>query len=167
MRVTTDDNLAEFIRTEVVGHELAISRTQPMSPRIRPGVEVTVPSLEVSSISGSGDAEISGIEGALFEARISGSGNITAAGRTERLDVAITASGDVDARELFADAVRVEISGSGDADVHASELIDIVTCGSGDATYRGNPSDVFENVTGSGDVHPRWESREATIDAAR
>ncbi len=155
VRVTTDDNLVEFIRTDVRGGELEISRTQQMSPRIQPRVEVTVPSLEAFSIAGSGDVEIRGIDGTSFDARISGSGGIAAAGRVERLDVSIQGSGDVNTRELFAEAVRVEIEGSGDADVHAAESIDIVIQGSGEVTYRGNPLDVRENISGSGDVHAR------------
>ena len=155
VRVTADENLVDFIRTEVRGRELVVSRSQPMSPRIRSIVEIRVPSLDAFSAAGSGDAEISGIDGTLLETRILGSGQITVAGRADRLDVVIEGSGDVDAHELLAEAVRVDISGSGNADVHALEWIDIDIRGSGDVTYRGDPTEVVTAVSGSGAVHRR------------
>ena len=155
VRVTADENLVDFIRTDVRGRELVVSRSQPMSPRIRSIVEIRVPSLDAFSAAGSGDAEISGIDGTLLETRILGSGQITVAGRADRLDVVIEGSGDVDAHELLAEAVQVDISGSGNADVHALEWIDIDIRGSGDVTYRGDPTEVVTAVSGSGAVHRR------------
>ena len=51
---------------------------------------------------------------------------------------------------LAADA-RVELSGSGDADVHASERLDAEVSGAGDLAYRGEPR-LHEDVSGAGEI---------------
>jgi len=48
---------------------------------------------------------------------------------------------------------EVEIYGSGDCDVNVSESLDVRINGSGNVTYKGNPAEVNQKVSGSGGAH--------------
>jgi hypothetical protein len=94
-------------------------------------VEASVPSLQGIDVSGSGDIE--------------------ADGRTDRLSLDVDGSGDADVADLVARTARVTVSGSGDASVRADDELDLRLDGSGDIEYRGNPR-VTKEDDGSGDI---------------
>jgi hypothetical protein len=82
---------------------------------------------------------------------LSGSGDVEADGRTDRLALRLDGSGDAKVAGLVARTARVAVSGSGDASVRADERLDLELDGSGDIEYRGDPQ-VTENDDGSGDI---------------
>ena len=69
------------------------------------------------------------------------------AGSTVDLD----GSGDADLGELEADEARVNVGGSGDADVRADKRLDVNVDGSGDVRYHGDP-ELTKDLDGSGDL---------------
>jgi hypothetical protein len=149
--VHSDDNLLDFIRTDVIDDRLSISRSHSISPDAETYVAITVPDLAMVELSGSGEVEIAGLSGGGLEIAVSGSGDVNAAGRVDDLKVTLSGSGDIDTTELDAADVAVRISGSGDVRVHAIDSLDITVNGSGDLRYSGNP-DVNQTVNGSGSV---------------
>jgi len=150
--VTADDNLVEYITTEVKDGTLRIG-TKPGSYRFSKGVKVaiTTPELEKVSIAGSSDVNVSGLAGPRFAADIAGSGDLHAAGRVDKLDASIAGSGDLALVELESRDAKVHIAGSGDAHVHATETLEVKIAGSGDVTYRGDPK-ITRSIAGSGSV---------------
>jgi hypothetical protein len=66
----------------------------------------------------------------------------------------IDGSGDLDFGHVVAQSATVNLSGSGDADVHAVRTLAAVVSGSGDLSYAGNPQ-VTRRVSGPGDVSHR------------
>jgi len=156
LSVTTDDNLLDNIKTRVRGrHTLLISSRGNYRSRRGVRIDITVPALTSIRISGSGDAEIEGLTGKMFEIDISGSGDVIAEGEIEEVEINIEGSGDVDARDLRAKAAYVRIAGSGDVDVFAEESFDGNVYGSGDIDFWGRPEHVSRNVSGSGDISRR------------
>ncbi len=83
---------------------------------------------------------------------ISGSADVYLKGKAEKQEVAISGSGNLEAKDLEGKTVKVSISGSGDAKVWASESIDAKVSGSGDIDYKGNPAKVVSKVSGSGTI---------------
>jgi hypothetical protein len=114
-------------------------------------VEASVPRLTAIDVSGSGDADVDGIDADAFTVRSDGSADISLAGTTGRLALEIEGSGDADLADLEARAADVDVSGSGDVDVRAGELLDVTVDGSGDVRYHGDP-EVRRHVDGSGDL---------------
>jgi len=80
-----------------------------------------------------------------------GNGDITLSGQSRDLQSQISGSGDLKARDLQAENVKVGIRGSGDANVFASVSLDASISGSGDVNYRGNPK-VTSTIHGSGSI---------------
>lgn len=155
IKVTFDDNLIEFVETEVHRGRLEIWIDKSYSTRSRNRIDIVVPQLEEIYSFGSGDSEVSGLKGDNFIYEINGSGDLTVEGEVDGLRISVSGSGDVDARDLKARKARVRISGSGDVTLFASESIDGRISGSGDIVYYGNPEHVNRRVSGSGSIRSK------------
>jgi len=153
--ITFDDNLIELIETKVHGKTLEITPTRSYSSRRSCEIVITVPKLERVACSGSGDIVVERLDAETFEFKLSGSGDFTAEGKTDELDIDLSGSGDVDTRDLVAQEAYVRITGSGDVKVHAAESLDARVSGSGDIDYYGDPEHVRKSVSGSGSIRPR------------
>ncbi|UCD63324.1 MAG: DUF2807 domain-containing protein [Candidatus Zixiibacteriota bacterium] len=153
--VTFDDNLIEYIITEVRGKTLKIYSDESINSRHDCRIEITAPSLESVRLSGSGDVEVVNLDQDFFEYSVSGSGDMRAEGKVMNLEVSVSGSGDIDTRELEAQDAVVTVSGSGDVRVYASQSLDARVSGSGDISYYGDPDDVSSRVSGSGSIKKR------------
>jgi Putative auto-transporter adhesin, head GIN domain len=151
LRVLAGEKVIDDIRTEVRDGTLYVAYDGPSIRNGRLLVEVAAPAVEAISISGSSDVRVDGLDADAFDIRVSGAGDLEAAGRVQRLDVDISGAGDADLAELTAADARVELSGSGDAEVHATGRLDAEVSGAGDLAYRGDPS-LRENISGSGEI---------------
>jgi len=102
-------------------------------------------------ISGSGDMT-GRVDAKNLECNITGSGDMKLSGRAESSGVTLVGSGDYTARNLLTVNCAVRVSGSGDAQVNASERIDASVSGSGDVRYTGSAKLVNSRKNGSGDI---------------
>ena len=157
LTVTTDDNLLQYISTQVHGNALDLGFNDPMT-NVQPtnGIvfRLTVKKLEGLEISGSGQAEAKGVSTDRLQVRISGSGGVAGQGTANDLDLRISGSGSFRGQEIKSQRATVGVSGSGDAVVSASETLKADVSGSGTVEYVGEPR-VTENVSGSGAVRRR------------
>jgi len=173
VKVQADDNLQEYIITEIKGNKLIIKYPNNVSINSK-GVKILVgmPQLDGASISGSGNivssselpssgsftASIAGsgnidvkTKATKVRASISGSGDIQLGGKTSELEVAISGSGSFKGYGLKAEDVQVKISGSGNVETTAAAKLDAVISGSGDIYYKGNPGLSLKSA-GSGKI---------------
>jgi Putative auto-transporter adhesin, head GIN domain len=151
--VRADDNLLDRVTTEVQSGTLVIANTpggftteSPMS------VEVSVPTLNALTLTGSGNIVVDGIESENLNVTLPGNGTLTGSGTATRLDVAVSGSGTVQFTRLVANGVRAVVSGSGSIFVTATQTLDASVSGSGAILYTGNPQDVTKSVTGTGAI---------------
>lgn len=154
VEVRGDENIVPLVRTRVADRTLVIDTTRGHSTRIGLSVTITTPHLDAVALCGSGSIRAQGLETDRLDVAISGSGDVRLAGRADRLAIGISGSGDADAAALSATAVEVDIAGSGDADVVASERLDVDIAGSGSVRYAGDPA-IHRSIAGSGDVARR------------
>jgi hypothetical protein len=155
LTVTSDDNLVEFVKTEVKDGSLVIGmKPGSYSTNSQMRIAITTPALDALAIRGSSDADLSGLSGESFTAEIFGSGDVRAKGKVDRLEAAIAGSGDLELGALEAREVKVGISGSGDVDVWATETLVASISGSGDVRYHGDAK-VTKSIAGSGTIAQR------------
>lgn len=117
-------------------------------------VFVTLPSLELLSVAGSGNIYVEGsFDGNnTFETTISGSGNIDLdQGTAQNFSCTISGSGNVRAFGMLAEKAVITLSGSGNAEIAASSFLTVNILGSGDVYYKGSPA-ITSNISGSGSV---------------
>lgn len=174
VQVQAEDNLQEYIITEVKGNRLQVKFKNNVSINNHKPVKVLVkmPKLNAASIAGSGSIEstnqlqsggnfaatISGsgnvdvkTTATKVAATISGSGNIVLGGKTEELRVVISGSGSFSGYQLNAEDASIQIAGSGDVQTFASNKLDAAISGSGSVYYKGNAS-ISVKTSGSGKV---------------
>jgi Putative auto-transporter adhesin, head GIN domain len=101
--------------------------------------KLTVKKLNGIALSGSGSINGKALAADSMKIESSGSGEITTAGSTDRMEVVISGSGSVHGEGLKSKDARVEIEGSGSAIVAASERLDVNINGSGNVEYIGDP----------------------------
>ncbi|WP_299528748.1 head GIN domain-containing protein [Ulvibacterium sp.] len=172
-----EDNLLEYIKTEVKNGKLVIKTEKGVNlkpSKWNEGIVITVPVESVSSISLSGSGDIVGkttIKASSFETAMSGSGDITLSveansinasmsgsgdirlkGKADEFDVSVSGSGDVEAYSLEAENVEATVSGSANIQVTANQRLRARVSGSGDIEYRGNPEKIDTKTSGSGDI---------------
>jgi len=162
LRIEAEDNLLEYIETEVKNEtlEISIRRGINLNPTKPLYFYLTVKSLNTIAISGSGDIQAPDLVASQFTVNISGSGDVTmgtldadaltvaisgsgnleiAGGQAGKQNIAIAGSGRYRTGDLVSEAVQITISGSGDATVWATETIDGQISGSGNIKYYGHP----------------------------
>jgi len=155
IKVTFDDNIIEYIQTDVKGKTLQIDCDVSYSSRKDCRIDITIPELKGIILSGSGDVHIENLRGDFFEYTLKGSGDMDAQGEIEELELNLYGSGDINTRELKAQNAVAVIKGSGDIDLYADNTLDCSVYGSGDIEYYGNPKDVTRHVAGSGSIKKR------------
>jgi hypothetical protein len=156
LTVTGDDNLLNQIETEVRGGTLELREKNGvrLSPSQDIVFKVTMKKLDALDISGSGVAEAKGLQNAKMKVEISGSGEVSAEGTADDLDISISGSGRFRGDGLKSKRTRVEISGSGSALVASSETLSADLSGSGSIEYVGDPQ-LRQNISGSGSIRRR------------
>jgi hypothetical protein len=153
--ISADDNILPLIETTVDRGELRIRFREHAHLNVHTRTPIrmtlTAKAIDALAISGSGDIIANTVGAQSMQVSISGSGNVTLAGKAQDLRVDISGSGDVKAGKLEAQSARVSIAGSGDATVWARESLRVSVAGSGDVRYYGDPT-VQRTVAGSGSV---------------
>lgn len=171
-----EENLLEYIITEVKGDKLVVKTKNNVNLRTSygKGITVTIPfeDIEAVGLAGSGDlwnddtikantfdASLSGsgdvvlnVETTEISGSISGSGDLTLKGNTNYLKASVAGSGDFHGFGLQANHTEVSVAGSGDARVVSNESLKARVAGSGDIEYKGNPEKEDTKVSGSGSI---------------
>ena len=171
--VETDENLQEYIRTEIKDGILNVYTDANIRKAEMKNVYVTmkdISSLKTSSAgdiigetpvktgnlklsaSSAGDIKIE-VNADKIDADISSSGDITLSGKTDVLDVSLSSAGDLNAYELEVREANVSASSAGDADVNVSERLTARASSAGDINYRGNPKYIDAHSSSAGGVH--------------
>jgi hypothetical protein len=87
-----------------------------------------------------------------LKASISGSGKVDLAGRTQNFDLDLSGAGKATCYDLMSGNTKVEISGAGSAEVFASVKLEARVSGAGSVKYKGNATNVQQQISGAGSV---------------
>lgn len=175
VKIEGQENIIDNLNTTVTGEIWRIENKRPVWRHETLKIYITLEQLRMIRISGSGDVtttnrfenlkdleiKVSGsgdldldIEADDVYTRVSGSGDIILRGKADRLDSGISGSGQVNALDLEVRTADVNISGSGNMELHVTDRLTAHVSGSGNVYYSGNPS-IDTSVSGSGHVRSR------------
>lgn len=172
--IKADENLMEYIETEVKNGHLKIQPKKGYQLRSTKTIVITVPFEMVEAISmagsgnvrskdvldatdlnlnlvGSGELDLS-VSTKNLTSKIAGSGNIKLSGNVDEFNCEVAGSGNMDGSNLKASASHINIAGSGNVKVHAVSEIHAKIVGSGDVIYTGNPTIEKVKSIGSGSI---------------
>ena len=173
--VEADENLHEYILTEVRGGVLNVYSEYNIREAERKRVYVTMKEVQSVKTTSAGDIfgespvnsdrlELSASSAGDIKLEvkakdiyidISSSGNITLTGETDKLRADLSSAGDLNAYELKAREADISVSSAGDADVNVSERITANASSAGDINYKGDPKYVDSHSSSAGGIHKR------------
>ena len=173
-RLTGDDNLLAFIKTEVKGETLHIhpQENTNLSPQAELNVVVSLPHINGLEISGAssvgamdfstsaGDIDVSGasqltlkgIRTHNLKLDASGASIVQLVGEVARFDVEVSGASRLDAKHLKAAEITVEASGAANADVSAHAGVTGEASGASDLSVWGNPARLAVEASGAASV---------------
>jgi hypothetical protein len=168
--IKTDDNLHDYVVTELNDGVLAISVKKGKYKKVT-SKDVTVYYKNLESIQntgsgdiktenqlsagtlaikvvGSGDIDLN-ISATEVNVDLSGSGDVALLGNSIKLNISVFGSGDVNAFNMQTQDVAITLSGSGNIKVYANSSLSGSMAGSGDVYYKGAAvPDVSQNGSG-------------------
>jgi hypothetical protein len=169
-RISSQKNILNGITTRVIDGELVIDYNGCFS---NASIDIFIANPEIAAVHNIGSGDIYGDnpwQTNQLELRITGSGNIDVEFSADLVTSEITGSGSMELYGLVNESrIRVlgsgnifafnlesidqdiRISGSGNCEVFAQEVLDVTISGSGNVFYKGNPT-VSANISGSGNV---------------
>lgn len=131
--VNYDDNLIDRVITEVSGGILTIDVDGSMS-------------------TFGGGRYVSVVVDSLESLEISGASNLDGVGEIDSYRLLASGAADVDLRDVIASDISIEISGSSDVSIHASNSVAGEVSGASDVTIYGDPSNVRVDTGGTSDL---------------
>ncbi|MCC8407316.1 DUF2807 domain-containing protein [Mucilaginibacter sp. UR6-1] len=172
LNLSIDDNLLEFIETEVSGGKLTITTKKNICPSTDAVLTIGVKNLE--EVKGSGAITFNS-EGKLnvkdFSIDLSGAGrtdlDLSAAnvrtegsgateiklkGQAASNTVNLKGSSKVSALDFVVGNYNIETTGAGDYKINVLKSLIVKTTGASSVEYRGNPSTVEKKETGSSTI---------------
>jgi len=149
--VEADNDLLDAVGSDVIDNELRIGSLRSFVSRSTMKVTVESPPLRGLTCSGNAKVTAQALSGPAFAFTGSGSSTAKLGGKIDSLKITLAGAGRVDALDLAADAVEVEVLGSGTADVNAVKTLGLMVIGSGTLRYRGNPK-ISRTAIGRGRV---------------
>ncbi len=174
--VETDENLQEYIKTEVRDGILNVY-TDHISIRHADVEKVYVTIKDVKSLSTSSAGDIVGetpvrtdeirlsasssgdIKLELYaksvKLDISSAGDIKLTGESETLDADLSSAGDLKAFEFKVKEAEVSVSSAGSADIYTTDKLTARASSAGDINYKGSPKYVDAHSSSAGGIHSR------------
>jgi len=171
--VEADDNLQQYIKTEVEGNELRIYADVNIDNAGAKRITVTLPKIEGLEASSAAilksktvikgnDIDLSANSGASVEVGVdaktvnceaSSNGTLKVSGRTTNLDTASSSGGSINATALTAEDAETEASSGGSATVNVTGKLTADASSGGSITYTNNPKTIKSNATSGGSVN--------------
>lgn len=132
------------------GDTLTYDRRMRSWPRLK--IVMIAPGVSEFTLNGSQRLTITGYDQRSLEVSIHGSGDVTAAGRADEVELTIAGSGDADLAWLDARSAQVNVAGSGKAVIAPRDKAEVNIAGSGDVVLTTDPPQVETNIVGSGKI---------------
>ncbi|MBW8880152.1 MAG: DUF2807 domain-containing protein [Asticcacaulis sp.] len=115
-------------------------------------VTITSPKVQHFDVDGTSDLTVNGYDQKALELSISGAGHAQVTGRTDALDLDISGMGDADLGALKTTDADISISGAGNADVAATGKVSVDVSGTGDVHLKTKPASLSTDISGAGSV---------------
>jgi hypothetical protein len=172
LEVIADDNLLEYILTDVTGGILKIHTDVNIRKAESKEVHLVYKQIRSIKISSAGDVKgtnmmkaedieihlssagdlILNVEAEHINCRISSSGDARLSGTAGELDAHLSSAGDLYAYDLIVRKAKVHVSSAGNARIHATEEVNLTASSAGDIYYEGNPQSVHTNTSSAGSI---------------
>jgi Putative auto-transporter adhesin, head GIN domain len=174
VKVEADENLQPYIITQNEGDQLIVKTRDGVNLHSSNPIKIYISTDKLEEISISGAGSVNGTDKFVGGDRlmislsgvgnlnllvntpkivghISGAGSMTVSGETRDAEVQVSGVGSFKGNNLKAENVKIQLSGTGNANVYASSTLDVSISGIGSVNYSGNPT-IQQHISGMGSV---------------
>ncbi len=152
VQVDADDNLLQYIKTEVDGDVLKIEYEKDINSKTPIRVRISAPDIERIESSGASKITMADLKNSLLDLDSSGASRISVAGETARLNAQVSGASNIDADNLKAADADVDASGASRAYVNVTGKLKADASGASHVIYSGNPSNVEKESSGASSI---------------
>jgi hypothetical protein len=175
--VEADENLHEYIMTEVKDGTLRVYTKEGISIREAEMRKVHVTMQEINFIGSSSAGDVFGqtpvkteklkltassagdikieVYAKTIDANASSSGDLTLTGEADVLDATLSSAGDLNAYNLKVKEADINVSSAGGADIWVTEKLTARASSAGDVNYKGDPKNVDAHSSSAGGVNKK------------
>jgi hypothetical protein len=172
IKVIADDNLLEYIRTDVYDNTLNVTAKANIRKAKSKEVHLVYKKLREIDISSAGDVEgtnrmkadelnldlssagdlVLEVEAISINCNISSAGDARLTGTVDELDADLSSAGDLYAEDLIARKAHVGASSAGNARICATEEVNLSASSAGDIYYKGDPKIINVSRSSAGNI---------------
>lgn len=152
VQIEADDNLLQYIETEINGETLEISTSKRISTRNPIIVKIGAPDIENMEVSGASSVVLGNLNNDSLRIDLSGASNVKVEGITKNLTIDLSGASRINAENLQAENVSVDASGASKADVFASNKLKADLSGASKVAYSGSPKDLIKKTSGASKI---------------
>lgn len=153
--VEADDNLLQYIKTEVSGDILKIYSEGKISPTAKLNVKISMPAIEGLDVSGASDAKIMNVKADSLELKASGASEIIINGEAKELKAEASGASEINAENLRTEDANVDASGASSATVSANNELNVNASGASKISYTGEPKNLKQNSFGASSINKK------------
>jgi hypothetical protein len=152
VEVEADDNLLQYIETEVRNGELHISLDKSVKSKNPLRVRIGAPNIERIEASGASKVYLSDLKNSKLEIDTSGASKIEVSGETDQLIVDVSGASHINAADLRSVNATVDASGASRVNVNVSGELRSEASGASNINYVGTPTNVIKKTSGASSV---------------
>lgn len=156
LSITTDDNLLQYVDTQVRGGRLVIEfKPKIIFDRVSDlSFNLTVKDLNSLQVTGAASIDAQNLQGDQMTVNLDGTGATNLAGKVDQLTVSLNGMGTFNSENMQTKRATVSNDGASAAIVRVSDSLNATLSGIGSIEYIGNPQ-VTKNISGPGAVRQR------------
>lgn len=173
LEIEADQNLHEYIQTEIEGDNLRIYLSKGVRKATTLKINLSVVDIKGLSASGGSDVYTRGIlklndlsvicsggsdirleiETGELKFKASGGSDGFIKGVAKVFKAKASGGSDIKASGLEAGTCEIELSGGSDAEIHATNELMVKASGGSDVSYKGKPAKIDSNMSGGSSLH--------------
>ena len=153
--VRGDENLLDKIDTSIVDGVLTVSTNGQLTPVVPLVLELATPALDAVTLQGAAAVTLAGLHGNQFDLHVDGAADVHGKGSVDKLQLTLSGIAAVDAENLLAHDVAVDVSGASRCVVHPLQALDVKISGTGTVEYIGREVKITKNIAGIGVLRPK------------
>ncbi len=150
--VEGDDNLLQYIETEISGDTLKIYTNKRTSPLSKTRIMISMPELNGLDTSGASKVFASNLVGDSLKIDVSGASKIEVGGQVNDLNIEASGASKINADSLKTANANIDVSGASHISVFVTEELKAEASGASKISYSGEPKNVFEDTSGASSV---------------
>jgi hypothetical protein len=172
LKITADDNLLKYIKTDVSGDRLLIYTRRNICNTGEMTINIGIRNLDEVKASGGVEVESDGkitthdlhfklsgatkvtmdLTAANVTTRGSGATELNLKGQATSHDINLSGSGTVNALDFVVGSCNIQTSGIGHSEVNVLNSLSVHSSGASEVKYRGNPSNVTNDKSGASSI---------------